>query len=138
MKNSFISIYRKSARQPDKVDYEDVQNFYENIKPIDVKKQHYESNVFIDVLDDEIVNVLSILPDYFRVIVFLSDIDGSTYDEITEFMDYPIGTVRSRLHRARKMLYLLLFQYASENSFVNSKKKLSELTDLENCSINQR
>lgn len=70
MKNSFISIYRKSARQPDKVDYEDVQNFYENIKTDDIKTQHYENDAFRDILDVPITNALSILPDYFRVIVF--------------------------------------------------------------------
>ena len=122
MKNSFINNYRKTNRQPHKVDYEDVQNFYENIKSEDVKTQHYESDAFSDVLDDEIANALSILPDDFRTIVFLSDIEGYTYEEIAEFMDCPIGTVRSRLHRARKMLYSLLFQYANENGFVNSEK----------------
>lgn len=123
MKNSFINNYRKTNREPYKVDYDDVQNFYENIKSEDVKTEHYESDAFSDVLDDEIVNALSILPDDFRTIVFLSDIEGYTYDEIAEFMDCPIGTVRSRLHRARKMLYSLLFQYASENGFINSERE---------------
>lgn len=124
MKNSFINNYRKTTREPHKVDYEDVQNFYENIKADDVKTQHYENDAFSDVLDDELANALSILPDDFRTIVFLSDIEGYTYEEIADFMDCPIGTVRSRLHRARKMLYSLLFQYANENGFINSKKKL--------------
>jgi len=123
MKNSFINNYRKTTREPFKVDYDDVQNFYENIKSEDVKTQHYENDAFSDILDDEIVNALSILPDDFRTIVFLSDIEGYTYDEIAEFMDCPIGTVRSRLHRARKMLYSLLFQYANENGFIKSRRK---------------
>ncbi len=123
MKNSFINNYRRTNREPYKVDYDDVQNFYENIKPEDVKTQHYESDAFSDVLDDEIVNALSILPDDFRTIVFLSDIEGYTYYEIAEFMDCRIGTVRSRLHRARKMLYSLLFQHASENGFINSERE---------------
>ncbi len=124
MKNSFINNYRKITREPYKVDYEDVQNFYENIKADDVKTQHYENDAFSDVLDDELANALSILPDDFRTIVFLSDIEGYTYEEIADFMDCPIGTVRSRLHRARKMLYSLLFQYAKENGFINLKEKL--------------
>lgn len=123
MKNSFINNYRKTTREPFKVDYDDVQNFYENIKSEDVKTQHYENDAFSDVLDDEIVNALSVLPDDFRTIVFLSDIEGYTYDEIAEFMDCPIGTVRSRLHRARKMLYSLLFQYANEKGFIKSRRK---------------
>ncbi|MFA7228765.1 MAG: sigma-70 family RNA polymerase sigma factor [Melioribacteraceae bacterium] len=123
MKNSFINKYRKSSREPNKVDYEDVQNFYEAIKSEDVKAQHYEDDAFSGVLNDEIANALSILPDDFRTIVFLSDIEGYTYEEIADFMDCPLGTVRSRLHRARKMLYSLLFQYAFENGFVGIKGK---------------
>ena len=118
MKNSFINNYRKVTREPYKVDYEDVQNFYENIKADEVKSIHFEGDAYADVLDDQIAYALSVLPDDFRTIVFLNDIEGYTYEEIASFMDCPIGTVRSRLHRARKMLYPLLFQYANENGFV--------------------
>ncbi len=123
MKNSFINNYRKNSKEPNKVDYEDVQNFYENVKSEDVKTQHYESDAFNDVLDDDIVNALSKLPNDFRTIVFLSDVEGYTYEEIANFVDCPIGTVRSRLHRARKMLYSLLFDYASEKGLVPIRKK---------------
>ena len=107
LKNSFINNYRKNSREPNRVDYEDVQNFYESIKADEVKTNHYENDAFSDVLDDEIAHALSLLPDDFRTIVFLSDIEAYTYEEISDFMDCPIGTVRSRLHRARKMLYKL-------------------------------
>ncbi len=120
MKNSFINNYRKNNREPNKIDYEDVQNFYETIKADQVKTTHYEGDAFSDILDDEITNAFSVLPDDFRTIVFLSDIEGYSYQEISDFMDCPIGTVRSRLHRARKMLYALLFQFALTNGFVSS------------------
>jgi acyl transferase domain-containing protein len=74
-------------------------------------------------VDDDIANALSILPDDFRTIVFLSDIEGYTYEEIADFMDCPIGTVRSRLHRARKMLYALLINYAQDNGYVKIDHK---------------
>jgi RNA polymerase sigma-70 factor, ECF subfamily len=124
MKNSFINNYRKVSKEPNKVDYDDVQNFYETIKADDVKSQHSQGDAFSDILDDEIVNALSKLPNDFRTIVFLSDIEGYTYDEIADFMDCPIGTVRSRLHRARKMLYSLLYNYAFEKGLVRINKKL--------------
>lgn len=118
MKNSFINNYRKHSKEPDKVDYEDVQNFYENIKADEVKSHHFQGDAFTDILDDEIVNALSTLPDDFRTIVFLSDIEGYSYEEIADFLDCPIGTVRSRLHRARKMLYALLYTYAQSKGLV--------------------
>lgn len=127
MKNSFINNYRKSTKEPDKVDYEDVQNFYENIKAEEVKSSHFEGDAFNDILDDEIVNALSTLPDDFRTIVFLSDIEGYSYEEIASFLDCPIGTVRSRLHRARKMLYALLYTYAQNKGLVdNNTYKMNE------------
>jgi len=122
LKNSFINNYRKNSREPNRVDYDDVQNFYESIKSDEVKSNHYENDAFSDVLDDDIAHALSLLPDDFRTIVFLSDIEGYTYEEISDFMDCPIGTVRSRLHRARKMLYTLLYQYAGENGYVKLNK----------------
>jgi RNA polymerase sigma-70 factor (ECF subfamily) len=121
MKNSFINNYRKNKKEPGKVDYEDIQNFYENIRSDDVKSIHFQGDAFTDILDDEIVDALSTLPDDFRTIVFLSDIEGYTYEEIADFLDCPIGTVRSRLHRARKMLYALLYTYAKNRGILIGK-----------------
>jgi RNA polymerase sigma-70 factor, ECF subfamily len=133
MKNSFINNYRKHASEPEKVDYEDVQNFYENIKADQVKSSHFQGDAFSDVLDDELATALSVLPDDFRTIVFLSDIEGYTYEEIADFLDCPIGTVRSRLHRARKMLYAILYQYAEKRGYVKTfgKKKITNKIKLE-------
>ncbi len=122
MKNSYINNYRKNIKEPNKVDYDDIQNFYENIKSEDVKTVHFQGDAFSDILTDEVADALTKLPDDFRTIVFLSDIEGYTYEEIADFIDCPIGTVRSRLHRARKMLYALLLDYAEENGFSKQKK----------------
>lgn len=124
MKNTFINNYRKTNKEPYKVDYEDVQNFYENIKANEVKTQHFQGDAFSNILDDELTEALSKLPDEFRTIVFLSDIEGYSYEEIGNFVDCPIGTVRSRLHRARKMLYSLLYNCAYDNGLVSLKGRI--------------
>ena len=121
LKNSFINDYRKTTKEPNKVDYDDVQNFYENIKADEVETQHYEEDAFSNLLDDEISEAISELPEDFRTVVILSDIEGFTYEEIADFVDIPVGTVRSRLHRARKMLYVQLFDYAKNKGFVKKK-----------------
>lgn len=122
MKNSFINDYRKSTKEPNKVDYEDVQNFYENIKSDEVEAKHYEQDAFSDLLDDEISNAITELPEDFRTVIILSDIEGFSYEEIADFVDIPVGTVRSRLHRARKMLYAQLYDYAKDKGYVSKKK----------------
>ncbi len=138
-KNSFINNYRKNLKEPNKVDYEDVQNFYETIKADEIKSQHFEGDAFSDILDDDIVDALSRLPDDFRTIIFLSDIEGYTYEEISNFMDCPIGTVRSRLHRARKMLYTLLYSYAYDKGLIkNDSYKKKEFINKLNNSISSR
>ncbi|MFH1194869.1 MAG: sigma-70 family RNA polymerase sigma factor [bacterium] len=118
MRNTFINEYRKNQREPNKVDYDDVQNFYENIKSSEVQYQHVVQDGFSNVLDDEITAALGILPADFQTIVILADIEGFTYEEIAEFVNCPVGTVRSRLHRARKMLYSKLYDYAKDKGFV--------------------
>ena len=51
--------------------------------------------------------------------MILSDIEGLSYEEIAEFVDCPIGTVRSRLHRGRKILRTMLIDYARKHGFVD-------------------
>jgi RNA polymerase sigma-70 factor (ECF subfamily) len=53
----------------------------------------------------ELIRVaISQLPDEFRSVLVLREIDGSDYESIAQILDLPIGTVRSRLHRARLMI----------------------------------
>lgn len=120
LKNSYINDYRKHSKEPSKVDYEDIENFYENIKSSDVKSNHMEEDVYSNLLDDDISAAITSLPEDFRTVIILSDIEGFTYEEIADFVDCPIGTVRSRLHRARKMLYVRLHKYAQEKGYVKN------------------
>ena len=122
LKNSFINDYRRQIKEPNRVDYDDVQNFYETIKADEVESVHYEQDAFSNLLNDEISKALSDLPEDFRTVIILSDIEGFTYEEISDFIDVPVGTVRSRLHRARKMLYTQLYDYAKDQGFVAKKK----------------
>ncbi|HEX2984318.1 MAG TPA: sigma-70 family RNA polymerase sigma factor [Ignavibacteriales bacterium] len=118
LKNSYINDYRKQSKEPSKVDYDDIENFYENIKSSDVKSSHITQDAFSNLMGDEISKAIADLPEDFRTVILLSDIEGFTYEEIADFVDVPIGTVRSRLHRARKMLYAKLHKYAKEKGYV--------------------
>lgn len=118
MKNTYINTYRKQAREPAKVDYDEIENFYENIKAASVNSLHVEKEIYENLLDDDITNAISSLPEDFRTVVILCDIEGFTYEEIADFVDIPVGTVRSRLHRARKMLFTKLYSYADNKGFI--------------------
>ncbi|HKI77691.1 MAG TPA: sigma-70 family RNA polymerase sigma factor [Ignavibacteriaceae bacterium] len=118
MKNTYINTYRKRAKEPDKVDYEEIENFYESIKSSYSDASHLEKELYDNLLDDEISQAISSLPEDFRTVVILCDIEGLSYEEIADFIDCPIGTVRSRLHRARKILFTKLYKYASDKGYL--------------------
>ena len=118
MKNSYINRYRKETKEPDKVDYEDIENFYNTIRAESTDPNDLQQQLYGNLLGDEVTKALQSLPDDFRTVVILCDIEGLTYEEISEFVECPIGTVRSRLHRGRKLLQAKLFEYAKQQGFI--------------------
>ncbi|MGH2567152.1 MAG: sigma-70 family RNA polymerase sigma factor, partial [Bacteroidota bacterium] len=77
-----------------------------------------QEKLFGSLLGDEVSRALADLPDDFRTVVILCDIEQMTYEEIAEFLDIPIGTVRSRLHRGRKLMQQKLFNYAQKQGMI--------------------
>lgn len=117
MKNSFINFYRKNLRSPEKFDYEEIENIYENIKSNDQNPHNFETEVIDKIFNDEVIEAIKSLPGEFRTVLLLCDVEGLSYEEIADFLDCPIGTVRSRLHRARKMLAVRLYDYAKSKGY---------------------
>ena len=118
MKNTYINVYRKAVKEPDTVDYNDIQNFYDVIRENSTDSNDLQEKLFGHLLDDDVTKALESLPEEFRTVVILCDIEGLTYEEIAEFVECPVGTVRSRLHRGRKLLYAKLFEYAKKRGFI--------------------
>lgn len=118
MKNSYINRYRKEVKEPDTVDYNDIENFYNSIRSQYTDSNDLQEKLVRGLLGDEVSKALESLPEDFRTVVILCDIEGLTYEEIAEFVDVPIGTVRSRLHRGRKLLQAKLLDYAKNQGIV--------------------
>ena len=118
MKNSYINRYRKETKEPHTVDYNDIQNFYHTIRYASSDPNDLEEKIFGGLLGDDVARAIESLPEDFRTVVILCDIEELSYEEIAEFVDCPIGTIRSRLHRGRKMLRAKLFEYAKKRGFV--------------------
>lgn len=117
MKNLFINNYRKSQKQPGQVDYSEIENFFETIKSDKLNSNDLQEKIFSHLLDDDLTNALNSLQDDFKTVVILCDLEGLSYEEIAEFVQCPIGTVRSRLHRGRKLLQQKLFEYAKKRGY---------------------
>jgi RNA polymerase sigma factor (sigma-70 family) len=117
LKNSFINDYRKKSKEPSKVDYQEVETFYNSE---DVDRQitpDLRVEALQDMIGDEISTALNALDVDFRTVIILCDLEGFKYEEMAKILDIPIGTVRSRLHRARNLLKEKLSEYAKSMGY---------------------
>lgn len=118
LKNTFINDYRKKSKEPAKVDYNEVESYYDSDSTDSNITTDLRVDTVKDMMGDEITLALNSLDVDFRTIIILCDLEGFKYDEMAKILDIPIGTVRSRLHRARTMLKEKLHAYASEMGYL--------------------
>ena len=128
--NAYIDGYRKATREPDIVDQEDVDEFYLYTKvqeSDDFRRAGDPEEVLLSrLMDADVKGALDSLPDVFREVVILADIEGFSYKEIAELLGIPIGTVMSRLHRGRRQLQVKLWEYAKRAHYVRAAKPPAE------------
>ena len=117
LKNSFINDYRKKSKEPSKVDYTEMENYYNSEDTPVEATTDLRIDTVKDMMGDEVTNALNALAIDFRTIIILCDLEGFKYEEMAKILDIPIGTVRSRLHRARQMLKERLSNYAKEMGY---------------------
>lgn len=118
LKNSFINDYRKKSKEPSKIDYQEVETVYNSNEDAEVESTtDLRIEAVQDMIGDEVATALNSLPVDFRTVIILCDIEGFTYEEMAKILDIPIGTVRSRLHRARNLLKEKLRSYAKSMGY---------------------
>lgn len=121
LKNAYINEYRKKVRQPVKVDYEDIAAYHDSDDDRNSGYSDLRQEIFEHMMGDEVTIAINSLPIDFRTVILLCDIEGFTYEEIASIIDVPIGTVRSRLFRARNVLKEKLIQYAQDHGYVDKR-----------------
>jgi RNA polymerase sigma-70 factor, ECF subfamily len=103
--NTFINGYRKRRREPVQELGADLdRDWHADGNPLLLQAKSAEAEAMDRLADTEIVQALLDLPETFRTTVYLADVEGYPYKEIAEIMGTPVGTVMSRLHRARGRL----------------------------------
>jgi RNA polymerase sigma-70 factor, ECF subfamily len=118
MRNISINRYRKEIKEPARICYE------EHHLPCNVSQEmafedfRMQEKPYDEIFGDEIVGSIKSIKEDFRTAVLLYDVRGLNYDEIAEQTGCPVGTVRSRMHRGRKLLKKKLFSYAWRNGYV--------------------
>lgn len=124
MRNTFINLFRKKIREPKEIHYDELEDFYLFNRIIADKRdnKHRESTLNIDeLLEDEVKDALENLPLVFREVVLYSEIEGLSYEEISDVIGCPTGTVKSRLFRARRLLQKSLWNYANDKGYLRRK-----------------
>jgi RNA polymerase sigma-70 factor (ECF subfamily) len=120
LRNTFINDYRRRRRAPVTVDI-DVAEQYALVHQ--EAGRDPEGEFFHELVDDRILSAIDALPEEFREVVVLSDVEGLGYAQIAETVGVPVGTVKSRLFRARKHLQGTLLEYAIEAGIVRPGKE---------------
>ena len=122
LRNRFISTYRKKQREIKTVELEDAPELYMYTKSMEsgLSAQTSEpAKYVIEQLDaEQVATALSELPMEFREAATLYFTQDMSYHDIAEVLGVPVGTVRSRLHRGRKLLQKKLWHLAEDYGLV--------------------
>ena len=122
LNTSAINRYRKQATHPATTPLPEGEDFYLYNRIRDITGQELsagaEEEVLSRYLDDDVYKALNDLPLNFRMPIILADIEGLSYKEIAQALQIPIGTVMSRISRARRQLQKSLWQYAQDKGYI--------------------
>ena len=116
----FINRYRKEQREPDMVSMDEREETFH----LTLADEQWESNFAalsgseLDWQGAEVKEALAKLPETFRTAVLLVDVEGLTYEEAAAVVNSPVGTLRSRLFRARRLLFVELHDYARKMGII--------------------
>jgi RNA polymerase sigma-70 factor, ECF subfamily len=120
LRHAFINEYRRRTRHPETVDIDAIEPFsvFQEVQDDDP-----QGTFFDRIVDDEVLRAIDTLPEQFRETVVLSDVEGMSYEEIARVLEVPVGTVKSRLFRARRMLQQKLYDYAVGMGYIKGSSK---------------
>ncbi|MBI3511350.1 MAG: RNA polymerase sigma factor [Bacteroidetes bacterium] len=128
MNNQFISNYRKRKKMveignEDRDENENNFSLFEALSKTDFVEEGNPEKKFISALTQkQFENAINELPEEFREAIVLCDMEDFSYEEISSILVIPIGTVRSRVSRARMILQKKLWLYAKELGIKTAKK----------------
>jgi RNA polymerase sigma-70 factor (ECF subfamily) len=121
----FVNRYRKEQREPATLSVDELEEKFHRSLAAPERTESGAIGRPPEWTDREVELAFDELPESFREVVLLVDVEELTYDEAAAALGCPIGTVRSRLSRARKALYVALEEYARKAGYV---KEASEKT----------
>jgi len=119
--NTFINSYRRKGRAPVLVDFTEIEPVHEEAAH-DLSFANQPVENLYELLDEEVRQALERLPEEYRMVLLLASVEGFSYEEIARMLSIPIGTVMSRLFRARALMRKTLGDYAKEHRLGEAEK----------------
>jgi RNA polymerase sigma-70 factor (ECF subfamily) len=123
-KNTYINGYRRKKYEPLVVDFQDCSSAIQSGSCAEQEEEvhlHLHDDRSLErhggYLSDEVMSALEAIPADYQTALILCDVEEFTYEEIASFTQTAIGTVRSRIHRGRRMLADHLADYAIKNGY---------------------
>ncbi len=118
LRNTYINAYRKTVRQH-RVDFEQVVPLFAapDTSP-EWANQGSVEDMLRHVVQDDVKRALDELPDEYRMVVLLADLEDFSYKEIAAIVECPVGTVMSRLFRGRRLLRKHLEDFAKKSGYI--------------------
>jgi len=117
----FVNKYRKDQREPEAISIDELEEKFHRFLTTAEWDPHWAMNP--REVGTEVDQALNQLPEGFRLAVLLVDVEEMSYEEAAVVLNCPVGTVRSRLFRARKLLFLELQQYALKKGYVRRAER---------------
>lgn len=118
LRNQFISDYRRERREAVVADLDTVEPF---LLDRDMADADPEGEFFSRIVDQTVLDAVDALSPEFREVLVLSDMEGMPYAEIAATLEIPVGTVKSRLFRARRQLQKKLYHHAVEMGYITPR-----------------
>jgi RNA polymerase sigma-70 factor (ECF subfamily) len=122
--NRFLNRRRSAERAPQTTEFDETTELYlydQTSRAGWQNKGNDPARLLMDKVDNQsITQALMALPDEFRAVAVLYFMEDASYEAIAQMLDVPIGTVRSRLHRARKQLQKSLWELAQERGIAGN------------------
>ncbi len=120
LRNLFINRYRQKRQDSEIIDWEKIDQVYDSMVEQGEKAERDNPEGFLisQLMDEEVEKALRELPEEYRTAIVLVDIEELSDEEAAKVMECAIGTIRARISRGRRLLQVVLRDYAMERGLI--------------------
>ena len=116
----FVNRYHRKQLEPESMPTEEIERRFQHAVYQETESRSNDPHFWAS---EDVARALARLQESFRTVILMVDVDELSYEEAAQALDVPIGTVRSRLSRARRILYAALQEYARRTGYLSGGER---------------